>query len=83
MCGGVPKIALKTVGVLIVCRCSNVSTVGNQTAEYGKCTPEIFFLKRSCTLHDGCGQTGYGRGTGCGLLFSLEQMRNDFFLKIR
>ena len=31
-----------------------------QTAEYGKCTPEIFFLKCSCTLGDGCGRTDMG-----------------------
>ena len=34
-----------------------------QTAEYGKWTPEIFFLKYHCTPDEGCGTFEYGCGS--------------------
>ena len=36
------------------------SWLGVQTAEYGKCTPEIFSLKHHCTPNDGCGTLKLG-----------------------
>ena len=34
-----------------------------QTAEYGKCTPETFFLKYHCTPEKGCGTLKFGCGS--------------------
>ena len=35
----------------------------DQTAEYGKCTPEIFFVKSNCTPEKGCGTLEFGCGS--------------------
>ena len=37
--------------------------VSVQTAEYGKCTPEIFFLKLHCTPEKGRGTIEFGCGS--------------------
>ena len=34
-----------------------------QTAEYGKCTPEIFFVKSNCTPEKGRGTLEFGCGS--------------------
>ena len=39
------------------------SLPNDQTAEYGKCTPEIFFVKSNCTPEKGRGTLEFGCGS--------------------
>ena len=49
-----------------------------QTAEYGKCTPEIFFLKYHCTPEKGRGTLEFGCGSN---LLKLLFCHSDDWMK--